>query len=75
MAIKAVLGTSSKAIAHSTIKPYRKHFMGKLKGNLGGGGMQRLNKLLAFQREGKEKMRAIGNVRVPKEAFINVMRK
>ncbi len=75
MNIKAVVGESSKAIANAIIRPFKKSFMSKLKGNLGGGGMQRLQKLLKYQDEGKARLKAVGNLRIPKEVFINVMRK
>ena len=40
-----------------------------------GGDVTRKQKLLKAQAEGKKRMRAVGNVRIPKEAFINIMRK
>lgn len=37
--------------------------------------MERLNKKLSHQREGKNRMKSIGNVNIPKEAFFNVLKK
>jgi len=61
------------AVASANIRPWRKDFMGKLKGNLGGGGMQRLSKLLKHQAEGKAKLKSVGNLSIPKEVFVSVM--
>jgi GTP-binding protein LepA len=40
-----------------------------------GGDISRKKKLLAQQKEGKKKMRMLGNVEVPKEAFMALMRR
>ncbi|CAD5219521.1 unnamed protein product [Bursaphelenchus xylophilus] len=72
--IKATIGTSQKAITQATIKAYKKDFTGLLKGNFGGGGMERLNKKLSHQKKGKERLKNIGNINIPKEAFINVLK-
>uniref|UniRef100_A0AC34Q8S5 Translation factor GUF1 homolog, mitochondrial n=1 Tax=Panagrolaimus sp. JU765 TaxID=591449 RepID=A0AC34Q8S5_9BILA len=72
--IRAVIGNSTKAIVQGTIKAYKKDFSQLLKGNFGGGGMERLNKKLSHQKKGKEKMKMIGQVQIPKEAFINVLK-
>ncbi|CAD5213457.1 unnamed protein product [Bursaphelenchus okinawaensis] len=72
--IKAHIGTSQKAVSQATIKAYKKDFTGLLKGNFGGGGMERLNKKLAHQKKGKERMKNVGNINIPKEAFINVLK-
>ncbi|KAE9556216.1 hypothetical protein FO519_000555 [Halicephalobus sp. NKZ332] len=71
--IKATVGNSTKAIVQGTIRAYKKDFSQLLKGNFGGGGMERLNKKLSHQKKGKERMKMIGQIQVPKEAFINTM--
>ncbi|WKY02199.1 hypothetical protein Q1695_015871 [Nippostrongylus brasiliensis] len=72
--IKACVGTSTKALSAVTIQPMKRDFTQLLKGNFGGGGMERLNKKLSHQKKGKERMKMIGNVQIPKEAFLNVLR-
>uniref|UniRef100_A0A7E4W0Y8 Translation factor GUF1 homolog, mitochondrial n=1 Tax=Panagrellus redivivus TaxID=6233 RepID=A0A7E4W0Y8_PANRE len=72
--IRATLGNSTKAVAQGMIKAYKKDFSQLLKGNFGGGGMERLNKKLSHQKKGKERMKMIGQVQIPKEAFINILR-
>jgi translation elongation factor EF-4 len=72
--IKACIGTSQKAICQGIIKPYKRDFTGLFKGNMSGSSLERLNKKLSHQREGKARMRAVGNLLIPKEAFINVIR-
>ncbi len=73
--MRATVGTSKKQLSSATILPIRKDFTQLLKGNFGGGGMQRLEKKLSHQREGKAKMKAIGKVLVPREAFVNVLKR
>ncbi|XGW16144.1 hypothetical protein V3C99_001524 [Haemonchus contortus] len=72
--IKACVGRSSKALSQVTIQPMKRDFTQLLKGNFGGGGMERLNKKLSHQKRGKERMKIIGNVQIPKEAFLNVFK-
>uniref|UniRef100_A0A158PAI0 Translation factor GUF1 homolog, mitochondrial n=1 Tax=Angiostrongylus cantonensis TaxID=6313 RepID=A0A158PAI0_ANGCA len=73
--IKACVNSSSKALSQVSIQPMKRDFTQLLKGNFGGGGMERLNKKLSHQKKGKERMKQIGNVQIPKEAFLNVLKK
>uniref|UniRef100_A0A0N4ZP56 Translation factor GUF1 homolog, mitochondrial n=1 Tax=Parastrongyloides trichosuri TaxID=131310 RepID=A0A0N4ZP56_PARTI len=72
--IKATLGNSTKPVCTGTIRSWKKDFSQLLKGNFGGGGMERLNKKLSHQKKGKERMKMLGQIQVPKEAFINVLK-
>ncbi|XP_021557255.1 translation factor GUF1, mitochondrial isoform X2 [Neomonachus schauinslandi] len=68
IAIQAAIG--SKIIARETVKAYRKNVLAKCY----GGDITRKMKLLKRQAEGKKKLRKIGNIEVPKDAFIKVLR-
>lgn len=73
--VKIQASYKGKIIASTRISPFRKDVLIKSGKVIGAGDVGRKRKLLEKQKEGKKKMKMIGKIEIPKEAFMKLFRK
>ena len=71
VAVQACVG--AKVVARESIKAVRKNVLVKSGKTVGGGDISRKKKLLEKQKEGKKRMKRVGNVDLSQEAFLSVI--
>jgi GTP-binding protein LepA len=72
IALQAAIGGT--IIARETISPFRKDVLMHGSKVVGGGDFSRKRKLLEKQKKGKKKMKMVGNVEIPQEAFLSILK-
>ena len=72
VAIQAAIG--GKIIARETLSAFRKDVLMHGSKVVGGGDFSRKRKLLEKQKKGKKKMKMIGRVEIPQEAFLSILK-
>jgi len=73
--VKIQASYKGKIIASSRVSPFRKDVLIKSGKVIGAGDVGRKRKLLEKQKEGKKKMKMVGRVEIPKEAFFSLFKK
>ena len=71
--LQAAVG--NKMFAKERIAPYRKDVLTKSGKTVGGGDMTRKKKLLEKQKQGKKRMKTVGNVELSQEVFLSVLKR